>query len=296
MPPSTNYRGRFAPSPTGPLHIGSLIAAVGSYLDARQHGGQWLLRIEDLDTPRCVPGAADDILRTLEHVGLHWDGAVSYQSQRIPLYQAALDDLRQRGLAYPCHCSRKTLATQGERAYSGHCRRQPPDTQQPHAWRLAVRASTLGFEDRAQGWFAQDLPHEVGDFVLKRLDGLFAYQLAVVVDDAAQGISDVVRGADLLDSTPRQIELQQQLGLPTPRYLHLPLAVNAAGEKLSKQTLARAIGQDAPLPLLRRVLAFLHQPAPPDTGDVRELLTWASAHWQPARFAHQLHQPDPSPP
>lgn len=290
------YRGRFAPSPTGPLHFGSLVAAVGSYLDAKANNGTWLVRMEDLDTPRCVPGAADDILRTLEHFGLHWDETVLYQSQRLPHYQAALDDLHQRDLAYPCTCSRKTIAAHGERVYHGHCRQQPPDLRQPHAWRLQVPDEVLGFDDRAQGHYAQALQQEVGDFVLKRLDGLFAYQLAVVVDDAAQNINQVVRGADLLDSTPRQLYLQRCLHLPTPRYLHLPLAVNADGEKLSKQTLARPIREAAPVPLLRQVLDFLRQSPPTDFAHLDELWDWAIAHWQPTHFAHRLHQPDPTTP
>lgn len=291
------YRGRFAPSPSGALHFGSLVAAVGSYLDAKHQQGQWLLRMEDLDTPRNIAGAADDILRTLERYGLHWDESVVYQSQRISLYQAALESLLQRNLAYPCTCSRKTVVAQnGERVYHGHCRQHPADLHHPHAWRLTVNQASITFQDSLQGKQSQSLTDEVGDFVLKRMDGIFAYQLAVVVDDAAQQISHVVRGADLLDSTPRQIYLQQQLQLPTPQYLHLPIAVNTQGEKLSKQTLATPINAADPVAMLHQVLIFLRQspPATLSTAPINELWTWAISHWQPATMRNCLHQPDPS--
>jgi glutamyl-Q tRNA(Asp) synthetase len=228
------YRGRFAPSPTGPLHFGSLVAALGSYLDAKAHGGQWLVRIEDVDTPRVVPGAADDILRTLERFGLHWDGPVLYQSSRIAAYEAVLDDLRARRLVFPCGCSRKDV---GDR-YPGTCRL---GSREIRTWRFRVPGETVAFHDRRLGPQHQNVEEYCGDFVLKRADGLFAYQLAVVVDDAAQGITDVVRGEDLLDSTARQILLQRALGYPEPRYLHLPIATNALGQKLSKQNGATAL-------------------------------------------------------
>lgn len=291
------YRGRFAPSPSGALHFGSLVAAVGSYLDAKHQQGQWLVRMEDLDTPRNVLGAADDILRTLERYGLHWDDSVTYQSQRIPLYQAALETLQQRALVYPCTCSRKTIATQnGERVYHGHCRQHPADIRHPHAWRLTVNQAKITFQDRLQGEQFQALANEVGDFVLKRMDGIFAYQLAVVVDDAAQNISHVVRGADLLDSTPRQIYVQQQLNLPTPQYFHLPVAVNAQGEKLSKQTLATPINAADPVTMLHQVLIFLRQSPPSDlaSASLNELWSWAIQHWQPATMHACLQQPDPT--
>lgn len=218
------YIGRFAPSPTGPLHFGSLVAALASYTEAKQANGKWLVRIEDLDTPRIVPGAADHILRTLDHFGLHWDGPVLYQSQRAEAYRDALSQLP----TYPCACSRKTN-------HACHCRLHPPAG--PHSLRLQANNAKVSFQDAQFGHFEQ----HVDDFVLRRADGLFTYQLAVVVDDAHQAITHIVRGSDLLDSTPRQILLQQLLGHPQPRYKHIPVVNNAAGEKLSKQTLAPAL-------------------------------------------------------
>ncbi len=241
------YRGRFAPSPTGPLHMGSLVAALGSWLDARAHGGRWLLRIEDLDPPREVPGAAQGIVQTLGACGLLPDEPVAWQSKRHALYADALRRLIDAGHAYACSCTRREIdeaaAAKGLPAgvYAGTCRHGARNSRAERALRLRVPAVEIASDDRACGRFAQSLEREVGDFVLKRADGLWAYQLAVVVDDADQRISDVVRGADLLDNTPRQIWLQRCLGLPTPRYLHLPVVTNAAGEKLSKQTGARAL-------------------------------------------------------
>ena len=215
--------GRFAPSPSGPLHFGSMVAALGSCLSARAAGGRWLLRIEDVDTPRTVPGAADGILRTLEHFGFEWDGPVLYQSQRLAAYGAALEELKQAGLAYGCACSRKEIADSathaaidGGLAYPGTCRKGLPDGRAARAWRLRVDNGEVAFIDRLQGRVVQHLEDDVGDFVLRRADGLFAYQLAVVVDDAAQGVTEVVRGADLADNTARQILLQRALGVPTP--------------------------------------------------------------------------------
>lgn len=278
------YRGRFAPSPTGALHFGSLVAAVGSYLDAKHYQGQWLVRIEDLDTPRNVAGAADAILRTLEAYGLHWDGEAVYQSQRISLYEAALEQLKAQQACYPCVCSRKTIAAQqGELVYAGTCRNGIlSPTNKPAAWRLRVNDTPIHFTDRLQGDISQHLATKVGDFVIKRADGVFAYQLAVVVDDAAQGINHVVRGADLLTSTPRQIFLQQQLGLPTPCYLHLPLVVNAQGEKLSKQTLAQPIGTQATVSTLYAALCFLGLSPPAELQHDRliPLMNWAIGHWR----------------
>ena len=237
MPAKAKYRGRFAPSPTGPLHFGSLVAAVGSYLDARAHGGEWLLRMEDVDTPRNVPGAAAGILATLEAYGFEWDGPVLWQSRRFEAYAAALERLIAAGLAYGCTCSRKEIADSGSHpaidgglAYPGTCRDGLPAGRTARAWRLRVNDEPLAFVDRLQGRVLQHLESDVGDFVLRRADGLFAYQLAVAVDDEFQVISDVVRGADLLASTPRQIWLQRCLGYATPRYAHLPVASNAAGE------------------------------------------------------------------
>ncbi len=286
--PATGYRGRFAPSPTGSLHFGSLVAAVGSYLDARCQGGEWLLRMEDVDTPRNVPGAAEDILRTLEAFGFEWDGPVLWQSRRGEAYAAALERLRRAGLAYPCACSRKEIADSATRpaidgglAYPGTCRGGLPPGRSPRAWRLRVEAGETAFVDRLQGRQAQHLERDVGDFVLRRADGLFAYQLAVVVDDAWQGITDIVRGADLLASTPRQIWLQRCLDYPQPRYAHLPVAANAAGEKLSKQTRAPALDSGRAAAELVRALHFLGQEVPAGLASARpaEIWGWARQHW-----------------
>ena len=254
------YTGRFAPTPTGPLHMGSLIAALASWLDARAAGGRWLVRMEDLDRPRVVPGAAAAILDTLAHLGLTWDGDVVYQSEREELYRGALEQLATR--TYWCGCSRREiadsslgLAVDGAPIYPGTCRGGTSGARR--ALRLKV-SDTVAFHDRVQGHHAQVLERDIGDFVLYRADGLFAYQLAVVVDDGEQGITDVVRGADLLDSTPRQIHLQRLLELPTPRYLHVPVAVDASGEKLSKQTGAQPV--EASMATIRRALRFLGQP------------------------------------
>jgi glutamyl-Q tRNA(Asp) synthetase len=275
------YVGRFAPSPTGPLHFGSLVAALASWLDCRHAGGRWLLRMEDLDRPRVVSGAADAILRQLEALGLAWDGPVVYQSARRELYEEALRKLA--GHTYPCACSRKeledsALAIDGARIYPGTCRAGLPPGKASRAVRVRTSAEPIGFTDRVQGAIEQSVERAVGDFVLRRADGIFAYQLAVVVDDAAQGVTDVVRGADLLDSTARQIHLQRLLGVATPRYLHVPVATNAAGEKLSKQTGAIGGGrEDVP-----GALRFLGLRVPEGMA-AAELLGWASKHWDPAR-------------
>jgi len=252
----TGYAGRFAPSPTGLLHAGSLVAALASWLDARAHQGRWLVRIEDVDTPRCIPGAGEQILQQLAICGLVPDGPVLWQSQRGDLYQQALDRLIAQGLAYPCGCSRKdieaaqTSPTERHHAqvYPGTCR-EGLNGKPARAWRLNVQAvrearglhAITRWTDRRLGEQAEDVAQAVGDFVLRRADGLWAYQLAVVVDDAAQGVTDVVRGEDLADNTARQIMLQQALGLPTPRYMHTPLVLGANGEKLSKQNGAQAL-------------------------------------------------------
>ena len=291
-PVSHRYRGRFAPSPTGPLHAGSLAAALASFLDARAHRGDWLVRMEDLDPPREVAGAADEILRTLTALGLEWDGPVLYQSTRGDAYRAALDVLRARGVLFACACTRKEVADSaiaapdGSLVYPGTCRGGLAPGRVTRATRVRVDAAVIDFDDALQGHVQQDLAREVGDFVLVRADGLCAYQLAVVVDDAAQGITDVVRGADLLDSTPRQIFLQRLLGLPTPRYLHVPVATNPKGEKLSKQTLAAPVGRDRGSAALCGALAFLGQapPAALDKASVRELLDWAVANWRRERI------------
>lgn len=285
---SVVYRGRFAPSPTGPLHFGSLVAAVGSYLDARSCGGQWLLRMEDVDASRNVPGAAEDILRTLENFGFEWDGPVLWQSTRLEAYAELLESLKQSGLVYGCACSRREIAdsalrvaSDGALVYPGTCRDGLPPGRTARAWRLRVDDVEIAFEDRVQGRVAQHLGHDVGDFVLRRADGLFAYQLAVVADDHFQGVSDVVRGADLLASTPRQIWLLQCLDWSLPRYAHLPVATNAVGEKWSKQTLAPALDPASAAAELARALRFLGQSVPAEVeGDgLAALWAWARQHW-----------------
>ncbi len=289
---SDRYRGRFAPSPTGPLHFGSLVAAVGSYLDARAHGGEWLVRIEDVDGPRTVPGAADGILRTLEGFGFEWDGEVVIQSRRVDRYHAALVGLQLDGHVYPCACSRSEIAAATQRPsvdggllYPGTCRQGLPEGRAARAWRLRVPDRKFNFVDRVQGAHCQNLEREVGDFVLLRADGQYAYQLAVVVDDAAQGVNSVVRGVDLLDSTARQIWLQQCLGVPTPTYAHLPVVVNGSGEKLSKQTRAAAVDAAAGSTLLAQTLGFLGHAVPDELrmAPVAEFWSWAIASWSMAR-------------
>ncbi len=267
--------------------MGSLVAATGSYLDARVQGGQWLLRMEDLDPPREMPGAADDIIRTLAGFGFEWDGEIVYQSQRLDRYRQALDSLSAKGLAYPCSCTRKEIAAVAINGidgaiYPGSCRHGLAPGKSARAWRLRVSAGEVAFEDRCCGPQMQDLERQLGDFVLLRADGYFAYQLAVVVDDAAQGISDVVRGADLLDSTPRQIYLARCLGLPALRYAHLPLVVNEQGEKLSKQTRAPALSTADMSGQLWQALAHLRQSPPADLrrAPLAEIWQWAGENWQ----------------
>ena len=271
----TPYVGRFAPSPTGPLHLGSLVAAVASHDDARAHGGKWLVRIEDVDRPRCVPGATETILNQLLALGLQPNGEVMLQSQRNAVYEAALQHLIQKGWAYPCACSRsdieRALLAQGiepqrhaSAVYPGTCR-HGLNGKTGRAWRLNVARvlddlagdRVVRWHDRRLGAQSQDVVSEVGDFVLRRADGLWAYQLAVVVDDGAQGVTDVVRGMDLLDNTARQIVLQKALGLPTPRYLHVPLVLGENGEKLSKQNGAQALDLSDPSKSLKEARKFL---------------------------------------
>ena len=289
-------RGRFAPSPSGPLHFGSLVAAVGSYLDARAAGGEWLVRMEDVDTPRNVAGAADSILKTLALFGFEWDGPVLYQSTRLEAYAAALEQLKQAGLAYGCACSRKEIADSATRpavdgglAYPGNCRAGLPAGRSVRAWRLRVTDDEIAFADRVQGSIAQHLERDVGDFVLRRADGLFAYQLAVVVDDEFQRISSIVRGADLLASTPRQIWLQRCLNCTTPSYAHLPVAANLAGEKLSKQTRAAPLRPEAVADQLVQALRFLGQAVPAELAraSVAEVWAWARAGWSFAAIPRQ---------
>ncbi|HSQ69956.1 MAG TPA: tRNA glutamyl-Q(34) synthetase GluQRS [Steroidobacteraceae bacterium] len=298
--PEARYRGRFAPSPTGPLHFGSLVAALGSYLDARAHAGEWLLRVEDLDPPREVPGAADAIIRTLDRLGLHWDGPILYQSTRSDAYGLAIDRLAALGLTSRCRCSRSALSalpenrdrSRGEELY------HPPECVLPladesHALRMRAPDEWLEFRDRSQGVQRDNLARSIGDFVLKRRDGLFAYQLAVVVDDAAQGVTQVVRGSDLLPSTIRQITLQRALGLPEPGYMHLPLAVGADGLKLSKSDDAPGLELASPGARLVAALEFLRQGPPSglEHSHPAEVLGWAVRNWRPERFAGLASQP-----
>ena len=281
------YTGRFAPSPTGLLHIGSLLTAVASYADARSNGGKWLVRMEDLDPPREMSGASSHILHTLEAFGFEWDGEVAYQSRRYALYEETLCRLQTAGLVYPCHCSRKDWQAGARRGadgfvYNGRCRhpgqRPAPQGKQP-AWRIRVPDRDIGFSDGIVGDYAQNLARDIGDFVLLRADGYWAYQLAVVADDAEQGVTHIVRGQDLLVSTPRQIYLQQCLGVPTPQYAHLPLLTNAQGQKWAKQTLAPTLDLNRREQLLRQVFRYLNLPEAPETDRPAELLDWAVAHW-----------------
>ena len=293
-PPPSRYIGRFAPSPTGPLHAGSLVAAMGSYLDARAHGGHWLIRIEDLDPPREVPGARRAILEALRALGFEHDGAVELQSERGAHYARAFERLRALGLVYPCACTRREIADSAlpgaggaqrgrELVYPGTCRNGLPPGREPRAWRVRVGDATIAWRDRAAGARTERLAERVGDFVLRRADGLWAYQLAVVVDDALQQISDVVRGEDLIDSTARQVYLQRSLGFPTPRYLHLPLVLAGDGEKLSKQNGARAIDTARPLEALGQALAHLGVD-PPAARSVADFWPAAVAAWRQSRW------------
>jgi glutamyl-Q tRNA(Asp) synthetase len=279
-PGTPRYRGRFAPSPTGPLHLGSLTAALGSWLMARHAGGEWIVRVEDLDPPREVAGAAQRQLATLAAFGLESDAPVLWQSTRGDAYRAALERLVAQGDAFPCLCSRADLADSG--GIHRACVARP--SGRTRAWRLRVPDAVVGFVDRVRGPFAQHLARDVGDVVLRRADGPWAYQLAVVVDDAAQGITEVVRGADLLDSTPRQRYLQQRLGLPAPAYAHLPLLLDAAGAKLGKSQGAVAVHDADPLPALRAAYALLGQPAAalPAHGPVSVALECARRNFDPA--------------
>ena len=287
--------GRFAPSPTGPLHLGSLVAAVGSYVMAKRRGGLWLLRIEDLDLPRVIPGIADDMLWTLEGLGFQWDGEVVYQSRRLDAYQAALDQLIAHGIAYPCGCSRAEIALiasapHGEEGliYPGTCRDGLPADKSERAIRVKVYDEVISFEDCVMGRYSQALSPSCGDFVVQRADGPYAYHLAVVVDDAESGVNQVVRGADLLSSTPRQIYLQKVLGFPVPAYCHLPLVTNPDGTKLSKRDSAVSFATVLDIAgagggLLLAVLRFLGQspPAALRGAACSEILDWAVAGFEP---------------
>lgn len=294
------YVGRFAPSPTGALHAGSIVTALASWLDARAHQGRWLLRIEDIDPPREVAGAAQQIMHSLQALGLHWDGEVSFQSRNQPRYEAALTHLQTAGQVYACACSRSQIArhwlSRGqaqpangqEWPYPGTCRAKCVSGQDIRSWRLCVPAGTERFHDRRCGQQKEDVQHRVGDFILRRADGLWAYQLAVVVDDAAEGVTDIVRGEDLLDSTPRQRVLQRALGLPLPRTLHVGLVLGPDGQKLSKQNGARAIDTTQPIRVLGDALHALGLPVPSESALPAWLeqatASWAAA-WLPKRSA-----------
>jgi glutamyl-Q tRNA(Asp) synthetase len=286
---SPGYIGRFAPSPTGPMHFGTLIAATGSYLQARASGGEWLLRIEDVDTIRAVPGMADHMLRTLEDFGFEWDREVVVQSRRGDIYADALQRLIADGLIFPCTCSRRQLADADAAVYPGTCRARTLPLREQHALRVRVPEETIVFEDAVMGAQPQKLASECGDFVLRRRDGLYAYQLAVVVDDALQGVTEVVRGADLLDSTARQIYLQRALGYTTPSYLHLPVAVDSHGAKLGKSTGAAMLDIEQPSAVMNRVLDFLgqHPPTVLATESLDNVWHWAIEHWDIHNIPHQ---------
>ncbi|HEX6927736.1 MAG TPA: tRNA glutamyl-Q(34) synthetase GluQRS [Gammaproteobacteria bacterium] len=286
------YRGRFAPSPTGDLHMGSLVAAVASYLEARTRKGEWLVRVEDLDPPREVPGSADRMLHCLENFGFEWDGDVLFQSSRDDAYRKAIQRLRDAGKAYPCACSRAEIAEQARQTgpegpvYPGTCRHGLRPDREGRAIRLRTCDEDICFDDRLQGRICQNPGHDIGDFVIRRTDGWFAYQLAVVVDDAWQGVTDVVRGADLLLSTPRQIWLQRQLGLPQPEYLHIPLLLDAAGSKLSKQARSLPVNPARPGTALFDALRLLEQSPPRTLTGARlpEIWDWALKNWQASRL------------
>ena len=293
MPEPEPYVGRFAPSPTGLLHLGSLMTALGSYLDARAHQGRWLVRMEDLDPPRETPGASDAILRTLEAYQLHWDGEVWFQSQRHEIYQAQIERFVAQHQAFYCTCSRKPLIRQFGGYYPGICRGCFTPPNEPCSIRLLTHDDPVGFDDALQGHFEQRLESEVGDFIIKRKDGLYAYHLAVVMDDEAQGITDIVRGLDLLDSTPRQLYLQQLMGYRQPNYLHLPLVVNELGQKLSKQTFAEPVPDKHPGPYLWACLSALGQEPPRELRDApaEEILAWGCQHWQRSKITHRAETP-----
>jgi glutamyl-Q tRNA(Asp) synthetase len=276
-----SYRGRFAPSPTGALHFGSLVAAVGSWLVARHAGGEWVVRIEDIDPPREVPGSAKSILATLDAFGMSSDAPVIYQSARGDAYEAAFERLKTEGHVFPCWCSRADLAVHGGMHRHGQCV-AAPDPARPPAWRLRTPDETLRWHDDLQGPQSENLMDAAGDFVIRRVEGFWAYQLACVVDDGEQGVTHVVRGADLLDSTARQIYLQRLLGLPTPSYLHLPLVVDADGRKLSKSAAALPVDRGDPLPGLRLALERLGLEAAPEASTPYELLHAALNEFKPA--------------
>jgi len=289
---SPAYRGRFAPSPTGPLHFGSLVAAVASHADARHQNGSWLVRIDDVDQTRCRPDAEDQILRTLQTFGMHSDQAPIRQSGRAARYVEVLEQLNRQGRVYRCNCSRKVIAaiagigSEGP-IYPGTCRSNPPAPDVAVAWRVGVGRAPIGFHDRTVGSVSQDLAKDIGDFVVHRIDGFTAYQLAVVVDDFDQGITDVVRGADLLWSTPRQIWLQELLGFRIPRYAHIPLVYAQNGHKLSKRDAAHPVDEREPVRSLVAAWTHLGQAIPTEPlGTSTEFWDWAIPRWQLGRVPH----------
>lgn len=283
--PASGYVGRFAPSPSGPLHDGSLVAAMASYLDARACHGRWLLRIEDIDTPRVVPGADRVIMQQLQALGMRWDGEPLWQSQRIKAYQQAFERLRTQGVVFGCACTRAQV---GKGPYPGNCRHGLPDGAKVRAWRFQVPAGVVSFNDRWLGPQQQDVARDVGDFIIRRADGLWAYQFVVVVDDAFQGITDIVRGADLLDSTARQIVLARALGVTYPRVMHVPLVLDDNGLKLSKQNHARPFDTGQPLATLNRAWQRLGFDALSDVHDVDNFWGRAIQHWR-QRYPHLLY-------
>ena len=292
--PNTNpqiYKGRFAPSPTGPVHYGTLIAAVGSYLQAKSNKGKWLIRMEDVDITRKVAGSDVDILKTLEVFGFEWDEKIIYQSEQTAHYEQALEQLISQSLVFPCLCSRKQLSKSASTIYPGTCRKRQLPEKNEHALRLRSKNISIEFNDAVMARQSQNIKQQCGDFVIKRRDGLFAYQLAVVVDDALQNISEIVRGADLLDSTPRQIYLQQLLNYPTPDYCHLPLAVDNSGNKISKSEGATKIDLQHKEQQLVSVLDFLGQ-NPPDElaqSSINDIWLWATEHWDVTQVSSNCH-------
>jgi len=283
-----DYIGRFAPSPTGPLHFGSLMTAVASYLDAKASGGQWLVRMEDLDPPREMPGAADNILKTLEAYHLFWDGDVWFQSKRHERYKDTIDLLLKQSQAFFCTCTRKAILKEPHGVYPGTCRKQLSKPSKPSAIRLRTQDSTTEFIDGIQGQFKQNLNSDIGDFIIKRKDDLYAYHLAVVIDDYAQGITHIIRGLDLLDSTPRHLYLQQCLTLPHPLYFHLPLITNNKGQKLSKQSFAPPIPSNTPALYLWHALQALGQHPTTELLDAcpTDILLWGKDNWNKNNIPH----------
>lgn len=286
---SVSTIGRFAPSPTGNTHFGTLLAATASYLQAKSSQGKWLVRIEDIDVTRSVPGADTAILHTLENYGFEWDGEIVYQSTRTHFYEQALEILIENSRVFPCQCTRKQLTSFPHNVYPGTCRHRQLGKNRDDALRLRCDSRQIDFNDGVLGWQHADIDKDCGDFIIKRRDGLFAYQLAVVVDDALQGVTEVVRGVDLLDSTPWQIYLQQLLGYPQPTYLHIPLAIDDAGNKLSKSRGAASIENRPPVDVLLNVLSFLGQQPPTELshGDIDILWKWAIENWQVDRIPKQ---------